>query len=209
MDLAALISTLLTETPLPTPIPSNANSPSDSNNGITQWLPLGTALVAAAAAIGASALSQLLAARNETTRRTEQYRREDIQRRRDELKVTYSDLIRNLDEYLLAMHRYQGNQGLIHSADPDSATDFASKVMAIQGELVDQMTVSVSAVNSLLGVVDLLGETAVYKAGRAYVAYIQAMRVDNHEDKAKGRQRDSALKNAMRASLAGEPNPAQ
>lgn len=209
MDLPTLISTLLAETPLPTPGPSGANSPGDSSSGISQWLPLGTAFVGAAAAIGASALSQVLSASNERTRRAEQYSREDIQRRRDELKVTYSDLIRHLDEYLLAMHRFKGNESLIASMDRESETKSVLRVMAKQTELTEQMVVTISAVNSLLGVADLLDETAVFDAGRAYVAFIQDMKLDDRENKTKGNRLNSAMKDAMRRSLAGEPDPVE
>lgn len=105
MELPTLIMSLLSETPLPTPATSDAASRGRSTaNVISAWLPLGTAFVAAAAAIGASALSQFLSARHEGKRREDQCRREDAQRTRDELKLTYSDLIRHLDEYLLALH---------------------------------------------------------------------------------------------------------
>lgn len=208
MDLAA-VSAILIQTPLPTPIPANPNAVSGNVNGVLAWLPLWTALMAAAAAIGASALTQYLAARHEGERRAEQYRREDQHRRREELRIIYSDLIRHLDEYLLAMHRFQGNESLIASMDRESETKSVLNVMAKQTELTERMVVTVSAVNSLLGVVDLLDETAVFHAGRAYVAFIQNTKLEAPGSKAQGNRLNSAMKDAMRRSLAGEPDPVE
>lgn len=204
MDLPTLITTFLTETPLPSPSPLGTSSPTDGGNGISQWLPLGTALVAAAAAIGASALSQFLSARNEGIRRTEQYRREDVQRRRDELKATYSELIRHLDELSLAMFRYEGHQDLMRTWERDQNADGMTKVATIQTELTEKILVTVSSINSLLGLVDLLEETAVHKAGTAYLVYLQHLKPKDIEGMAKGQRLNKVMKDAMRRSLAGE-----
>jgi hypothetical protein len=209
VDTAVLISTLLTETPLPTPNSSGASSASDGDSWLSQWLPLGTALIAALAAIGASALTQFLSARNETIRRAEQYKREDLQRRREELKLTYSDLIRHLDEYLIVAHRSKTTDSIMDSLDLDTPADGVRKLMAKQNQLTEQMIVTVSAINSLLGVVDLLGETDVFDACYEYVGYIQDMQPEDDEDKAKGQQLNSAMKDAMRRSLAGEQDTAK
>lgn len=149
MDVAALLATLLTQTPLPSP--SGAAPAVDGTTGISQWLPLGTALLAAGAAIGASALTQFLSARHEGSRRREQYKRDDLHRRREELKVAYSELISHLNDYLIQSHKTKGVDRLIDQItrlSPDPAGRQA--MTAKQTELTEKMIVTVSAVNSLL-----------------------------------------------------------
>lgn len=206
MDFAA-VSAILIQTPLPTPIPANANAASENPNGVLAWLPLWTALMAAAAAIGASALTQYLAARHEGERRTEQYRREDQHRRREELRIIYSDLIRNLDEYSLTMNRFEGYQDLLRKWEREANVDGMTKVVTVQTELTERILVTVSSINSLLGVVDLLGETAVHRAGTAYLVHLQHVKIEDQEWMAKGQGLNRAMKDAMRRSLAGELDP--
>ena len=80
------------------------------------------------------------------------------------------------------------------------------KLATIQSALTENILPTVSSINSLLGLVDLLEETAVHKAGTAYLVYLQHLKPKDKDSMVKGQRLNRIMKDAMRESLAREPN---
>ncbi|PNI10098.1 hypothetical protein CXX84_01050 [Arthrobacter sp. AFG7.2] len=112
-----------------------------------------------------------------------------------------------MDELSLAMYRYDGHQDLLRKWEQEKNADGVIKVVTVQNELTERILVTVSSINSLLGVVDLLEESAVHKAGTEYLVYLQHLKAGDQEGMAKGQRLNRTMKDAMRRSLAGEPEP--
>lgn len=223
MEWPTLIVTLLAENPLPhptpspileqrvpptlTPAPGTTTGPGRSGtavSGVSAWLPVWTATIGAVAGIGGSALSHVIAGKNENKRRGEQNVREDAQRKRDELKLVYSDLIRNLDEYVLAVHRYKSAKPIFETlAELNQLTPGRDKLMTKQEDLSEKMVGLAATINSLLGILDLLGEKTSFDASYAYFAFIKDLDPAAETASSIGQGLNAAMKDAMRKSLAG------
>lgn len=69
----------------------------------TDWLPLWVGIIAAATGLVGSLGAQFIAAWKETRRLATQNLREDQLQKRNELTVLYTELLRDLDNYLVAV----------------------------------------------------------------------------------------------------------
>lgn len=223
MDWPTLIFTLLAETPLPAPTPSPVDSgaapmvtatpvPTGSSGGSgggtkdgpSEGFALLTALIGAAAGIGGAALSQVISGKNESKRLVQQNNREDAQRKHDELKLAYSGLVRNLNEYVNAVEQRRTGAPGIEKIMERSIGD-PSKTQRLQAKLDDlaaPVLALATTIRSQLGVLDLLGQSTVVDAGNAYFDFVAE--TGSAESAATSRQElDAALRGAMRESLAG------
>lgn len=87
----------------------------------------------------------------------EDNKREEAQRKRDELKLIYSEHIRNLVEYVLIVHRFKGPKSLIETVAELRLDTPGREGITKQEDLSERMVGLAAASGSFLGVVDLLG----------------------------------------------------
>lgn len=179
--------------------------------GTTSLLPIWTALIGAVAGIGGSFGSQAFSARRETTRLTAQNQREDAQRKREELKLLYAELIRYLGEYVTASLMYKNSKPsysefLAMPADTDGRDQLLAEIER-QSESVRTL---VEKIISTLSIIDLVGDQKVYLASLAYYDRLRKLEVEVGPANTEAATYQALMKQEMRASLTAEDtaNPA-
>lgn len=142
----------------------------EASTSTFNWVPLFTAFLGALAGISGVVVGQIISARNEARRLMLQHEREDKLRRREELRTSFADFLRELNSLSIAHTIVVTTKDELDSVPSDSPEE---PVLSAKYEVdVRKYGDHISRTESSLAVIELLGVEEVSDLGQACIDWL-------------------------------------